>query len=144
MDIKNPTGPCICCYTTLWNIDVSKTSDRLPYSVATYLRCGGLLITKLRKVYCWVWVKKIKSVNIWQSYKQERDWQNYGHESVARFLTPPCRYEQWSGGYLLLTLRSHALANTVRRFHSSPKSKKLNWKMKTFTVLRDTELSNSM
>ena len=31
-----------------------------------------LLITKLRKVYCWVWAKKsLKSVNIWQSYKQE-------------------------------------------------------------------------
>jgi len=27
-------------------------NDKLPYSVATYLRCGGLLITKLRKVYC--------------------------------------------------------------------------------------------
>jgi len=34
----------------------------------------GLLITKLRKVYYWVWVKKkLKSVNIWRSYKQERD-----------------------------------------------------------------------
>jgi len=33
-----------------------------------------LLITKLRKVYCWVceW-KKLKSVNIRQSYMQERD-----------------------------------------------------------------------
>ena len=29
----------------------------------------GLLITKLRRVYEW---KKLKSVNIWQSYKQER------------------------------------------------------------------------
>jgi len=26
MDIKNPTAPCICCYTTLWNINVSKTN----------------------------------------------------------------------------------------------------------------------
>ena len=24
--INNPTATCICCYTTLWNIDVSKTS----------------------------------------------------------------------------------------------------------------------
>ena len=37
------------------------------------LRVVGLLIIKLRKVYCWVLVKKcLKSVNIWQSYKQER------------------------------------------------------------------------
>ena len=34
----------------------------------------GLLIAKLRMVSCWVceW-KKLKSVNIWQSYKQDRD-----------------------------------------------------------------------
>jgi len=25
-DIKNPAAPCICCYTTLWNVNVSKTS----------------------------------------------------------------------------------------------------------------------
>ena len=32
------------------------------------------LLTKLRKVYCRVWVKTfLKSVNIWQSYKQQRD-----------------------------------------------------------------------
>jgi len=28
MDIKNPTAPCMCCYITLWNINVSKTSQR--------------------------------------------------------------------------------------------------------------------
>jgi len=22
MDIKNSTAPCICCYTTLWNINI--------------------------------------------------------------------------------------------------------------------------
>ena len=32
----------------------------------------GLLITKLRKVCCCVSEKKLKSVNIWQSYKQQR------------------------------------------------------------------------
>ena len=48
-------------------------NDKLQGSIATYLRCGGV-VTKLRKVYCWVcdWKKiKIKSVNIWRSYKQE-------------------------------------------------------------------------
>ena len=40
----------------------------------------GLLVTKLRTVYCWVWEgKKFKLVNIWQSYKQKRD-------CLARFL----------------------------------------------------------
>ena len=74
MDIRNHITSCICCYTTLWNINVSKTSSyRQITSVDTCLRCGGVLITKLRKVYCWVceW-KKIKSVNIRQSYMQER------------------------------------------------------------------------
>ena len=27
MGIKNPTAPCIYCYTTLWNINVSKKSN---------------------------------------------------------------------------------------------------------------------
>jgi len=31
----------------------------------------GLSITTLRKVYCYTGEKKLKSVNIWQSYKQE-------------------------------------------------------------------------
>jgi len=50
-------------------------NDKLQGSIATSLRCGGLLITNLGKVYCWVcqWIF-FKSVNIWQSYKQERDY----------------------------------------------------------------------
>jgi len=63
MDIKNPIPPCICCCTTLWNINLSKKAinDESQGSVATYLRCGGVLIIKLRMVYFWVceW-KKIK------------------------------------------------------------------------------------
>jgi len=49
-------------------------NDKLQGSVATYLRCGGLLITELRNVYCCVCERTIffKSVNIWQSHKQER------------------------------------------------------------------------
>ena len=43
-------------------------------SVATYSRCCGLLINKLRKVNKGPSLKKFffKSVNIWQSYMQER------------------------------------------------------------------------
>jgi len=52
--IKNPTTLCIRCRTTLWNIIVRKQviNDKLQRSVATYLRCGGLLIANLRTVYC--------------------------------------------------------------------------------------------
>ena len=60
----------VCCHTTLWNINVTKqaNNNKLQGSVATYLRCGGLSVTKLRKVYCWVcqWKFFFKSVNIWQ------------------------------------------------------------------------------
>jgi len=59
------------------NINVIKQAihNKLQGSVATYLGCGGLvgiLITKLRKVYCKVcqWIF-FKSVNVWQSFKQE-------------------------------------------------------------------------
>ena len=46
--------------------------DKLQGSVATYLRCTGLLITKLRIIAESEW-NFFQSVNIWQSYKQERD-----------------------------------------------------------------------
>jgi len=51
------------------NINVRKhaINDKLQGSVATYLRYGGLLITKLRKVYCSVYqLIFFKAVNIWQ------------------------------------------------------------------------------
>ena len=60
----------VCCQTTLWNINVTKqaNNNKLQGSVAAYLRCGGLSVTKLRKVYCWVcqWNFFFKSANIWQ------------------------------------------------------------------------------
>ena len=45
MDIKNPTAPCMCCYTTLWNVNVSKTAinDKLQGSVTIYVRYGGIV-----------------------------------------------------------------------------------------------------
>ena len=45
MNVKDLIAPCIdlCCYTTLWNITVSKKAinDKLQSSVATCLSCGG-------------------------------------------------------------------------------------------------------
>ena len=50
-------------------------NDKLQGSVATYLRCGGIIDNQIKKgLLLSLWVKKlVKSVNIWQSYKQERD-----------------------------------------------------------------------
>ena len=49
-------------------------SDKLQGSVATYLRCGWVVNNQIKKgLLLSLWVKKFKPVNIWQSYKQERD-----------------------------------------------------------------------
>jgi len=48
-------------------------NDKLQGSVATYLRCGGILNNQIKKgLLLSVWVNFFKSVNIWQCYKQER------------------------------------------------------------------------
>jgi len=72
MHIKNPTALCICCYTTL--SAKQAINDKLQGSVATYLRCGGVVNNQIKKgLLLSLKVKKmLKSVNIWQSYKQER------------------------------------------------------------------------
>ena len=50
------------------------TYDKLWGTVTTYLRCGGVVNNQIKKgLLLSVRVKKkLKSVNIWQSYKQER------------------------------------------------------------------------
>jgi len=50
-------------------------NDKLQGSVATYLRCGGVVNNQIKKgLLQSVRVKKkFKMVNIWQSYKQELD-----------------------------------------------------------------------
>jgi len=49
-------------------------NDKLQGSVATYLRCGGIINNQFKKsLLLSTWVKNVfKSVNTWQSYKQER------------------------------------------------------------------------
>ena len=51
MDIKNPKAPCLCCYTTLWNINISnqEISDKLQGSVAKYLSCGRVVNNQIKK-----------------------------------------------------------------------------------------------
>jgi len=48
---------------------------KLQGSVATHLRCGGIVNKQIKNgLFLSLRVKKVfKSVNIWQSYKQERD-----------------------------------------------------------------------
>jgi len=50
-------------------------SDKLQGSVAAYLRCGGIVNNQIKKglLPSLRLKKNFKLVNIWQSYKQERD-----------------------------------------------------------------------
>ena len=51
MDIKNPTAPCTCSYTTCETFMSAKhaINDKLQCSVATYLRCGGGVNNQIKK-----------------------------------------------------------------------------------------------
>ena len=48
MAIKHPTAPRICCYTTLISAKQA-INDELQGSVATYLRCGGVVNNQIKK-----------------------------------------------------------------------------------------------
>jgi len=49
------------------------TNDKIKGSVTTYLRCDGVVNNQIKKgLLLSLRVKKMKLVNIWQSYKQER------------------------------------------------------------------------
>ena len=49
-------------------------NDKLHGNVATHLRCSGVVNNQIKKdLLLSLRVKFFKSVNIWQSYKQERD-----------------------------------------------------------------------
>jgi len=49
-------------------------NDKLQDSVAAYLGCGGVVNEQIKKsLLLSLRVNFFKSVNIWQSYKQERD-----------------------------------------------------------------------
>ena len=54
--------------------------DKLQGSVATYLRCDGVFNNQIEQVLLLsVRVNFFYSVNIWQSYKQERDCLVHNH-----------------------------------------------------------------
>jgi len=76
---KDPTAPFLYVATLPRETLMSAKrviNDKLQGSVATYLRWDGVINNQIKKgLLLSLWVnKKLKSVNIWQSYKQERDY----------------------------------------------------------------------
>jgi len=72
--MKSSTTPSICYHTTLWKINVRKQviNDKLQGSVATYLRCGGVVNNQIKKgLLLSLPVIFFKLLNIWQCYKQK-------------------------------------------------------------------------
>jgi len=95
----------MCCYTTLWNINVSKTShnNKLQGSVATHFRCGGVVNNQIKKgLLLSLWMKffrigeylaqlqSYQGIFRWIFFKSVKIWQKYGYESVAPLFGPPC------------------------------------------------------
>ena len=73
MYIKIP--PHLACIATLHYETLTSAkqaiNDKLQGSVTAHLRCGEVFNNQIKTVYCWAWEwKKLKSVNIWQSYDQ--------------------------------------------------------------------------
>ena len=60
--------PHLVCVATLSRETLTSAkqaiNDKLQGSVATYLRCGGVVNNQIKKVYCSVWVNFFKSVNM--------------------------------------------------------------------------------
>jgi len=74
MDIKNPTAPTLP--REMLMSAKQAINDKLQGSlhVATHLRCGGVVNKQIKKgLLVSLRVDFFKSVNIWQSYKQERN-----------------------------------------------------------------------
>jgi len=64
----------MCCHNTLWNINARKqaVNDKLQGTAVTYLRRGGIVNNQIKKsLLPSLPVNFFKSVNNWQSYKQE-------------------------------------------------------------------------
>ena len=72
--LKVPVHLAYCCHTFLRNRNVVKQAinDKLQGSVSKYLDCGGVVNNQRKKGLLLNLPVFFKSVNIWQSYKQER------------------------------------------------------------------------
>jgi len=64
-------------------------NDKLQGNIAAYFKCDGVVITKLRKVYCWVckW-KELKSVHINLAKLQARTWSSRSLSSSLAVFCP--------------------------------------------------------
>ena len=78
---KNPATPCICCYTTLWNINVGKQAinDKLQGSVATYFKCVGVVI--------WIFIHRkfgsdTETIQHKHKYKQNTKYNDQVHHII--------------------------------------------------------------
>jgi len=49
MDIETPTAPCTCCHIGLTLSAKQAINDKLQGSVATYLRCDGVVNNQIKK-----------------------------------------------------------------------------------------------
>jgi len=49
-------------------------NDKLQGSVATYLRCGGVVNNQMKKGYCWVWEWKKSKIGEYLAKLQARAW----------------------------------------------------------------------
>ena len=56
-------------YLTKTSVTKQAINDKLQGSLATYLRCDGVVNNHIKKGL----LLRLKAVNIWQSWKQERD-----------------------------------------------------------------------
>jgi len=61
-------------YLAKINVTKQANNDKLQGTVATHLKCGGVVNNQIKKCLLLSLSVKtfLKSVNIWQSYKQER------------------------------------------------------------------------
>ena len=95
-------------------------NDKLQGSVATYIRCDGVVNKKIRKVYCWVWAKKIKNQWIFRKV-------------TSKILVISCTFRAWPTHwqkakkvhetitFLLVTLSDiYRLKKFTRRLNNKP------------------------
>ena len=73
---KTHTNHCICCHTTLWNINARKQAinDILQGSVATHLKCGTVVNNQIKKgLLLSLWMNFFNRCLCWSGAQSARD-----------------------------------------------------------------------
>jgi len=91
-------------------------NDKLQGSVAAYLECGGFVSNQIKKglLLSLRVKKKLKSVNTWQSYKQERDYLVH----FARLANTPIEDEESAQDNHVLSCNVAKYSLILKCFHS--------------------------